>query len=117
MKRFALLLTAVALFCSTFSSSALVSVVLTIGIFVAGLLSTDLRHFTDLVAVSPLVGRAVSAIGWMLPAFSEFDIKAQVVHGVAVPAGFVAFTLVYGVMYAAALVSGAVVIFSRREFK
>jgi hypothetical protein len=34
-----------------------------------------------------------------------------------VPAGFVVFTLVYGVLYAAALVSGAVVLFSRREFK
>ena len=111
------LLTAVALFCSTFSSSALVSVVLTVGIFVAGLISTDLRHFTDMVVVSPVVGHIVSAIGWMLPAFSEFDIKSQVVHGVDVPAGFVLFTLAYGLLYAAALVSGAVLIFSRREFK
>ena len=63
------------------------------------------------------MGRLVSAIGWALPAFSEFDIKSQVVHGVSVPAGFVAFTLAYGVLYAAALVSAAVVIFSRREFK
>jgi hypothetical protein len=63
------LLTAVALFCSTFSSSALVSVVLTVGIFVAGLISTDLRHFTDLVVVSPVVGYIVSGIGWVLPAF------------------------------------------------
>ena len=39
------LLTAVALFFSTFSSSALVSVVLTVGLFVAGLLSADLRGF------------------------------------------------------------------------
>jgi hypothetical protein len=101
------LLTAVALFCSTFSSSALVSVVLTVGIFVAGLISTDLRHFTDLVVVSPVVGYIVSGIGWVLPAFSEFDIKSQVVHGVPVPAGFVMFTLAYGLMYVAALVSGA----------
>jgi ABC-type transport system involved in multi-copper enzyme maturation permease subunit len=111
------LLTAVALFCSTFSSSALVSVVLTVGIFVSGLISTDLRHFTDLVVVTPAVGYIVSTIGWAVPAFSEFDIKAQIVHGVAVPAGFVIFTLLYGVLYAAALVSGAVMIFSRREFR
>jgi hypothetical protein len=111
------LLTAVALFFSTFSSSALVSVVFTIGIFVAGLISTDLRHFTDIVVVSPLVGQLVSGIGWVLPAFSEFDIKAQVVHGVPVPTGFVMLTLAYGVIYAMALVIGAVALFSRREFK
>ena len=111
------LLTAVALFFSTFSSSALVSVVFTVGIFVAGLVSTDLRHFTDIVVVSPAVGRTVAAIGWMLPAFSEFDIKSQVVHGVAIPPGFVVMTIAYGLVYAAALVAGGVALFSKREFK
>ena len=111
------LLTAVALFFSTFSSSALVSMVFTVLIFVAGLVSTDLRHFTDIVVVSPVVGKLVAAIGWALPAFSEFDIKSQVVHGVPVPGGFVPLTLAYGALYAAALVAGAVALFSRREFK
>ena len=111
------LLTAVALFFSTFSSSALLSVVFTVGIFVAGLISADLRNFTDIVNVHPLVGQLVSTIGWLLPAFSEFDVKTQVVHGRSVPAGFVASTLAYAAVYSAAVLGAAVGIFSRREFK
>jgi len=111
------LLTAVALFFSTFSSSALVSVVFTIGVFIAGLVSTDLRHFSDIVVVSPAIGKTVSAIGWMLPAFSEFDIKSQVVHGLPVAGGFIALTLLYAAAYTCALVGAAVGVFSRREFK
>ena len=111
------LLTAVALFFSTFSSSALLSVVFTVGVFVAGLVSADLRNFDDIVHVHPLVAQFVSSIGWLLPAFSEFDVKAQVVHGKYVPAGFVVSTLAYTAVYAAAVVGAAVGIFSRREFK
>ena len=111
------LLTAVALFFSTFSSSALLSVVFTVGIFVAGLVSADLRNFNDIVEVHPLVGQFVSSIGWLLPAFSEFDIKAQVVHGKPVSSGFVLTTLAYAAVYSAAVVGAAVGVFSRREFK
>jgi ABC-type transport system involved in multi-copper enzyme maturation permease subunit len=111
------LLTAIALFFSTFSSSALVSVVLTVGIFVAGLISTDLRHFSDIVVVSPAVGGVVAVIGWVLPAFSEFDIKSQVVHGLPVGVGFVAYTLAYAAAYSAAVLAASVALFSRREFK
>ena len=111
------LLTAVALFFSTFSSSALVSVGLTVGVFVAGLLSTDLRHFGDMVVAPPLVLSLVAGIGWALPAFSEFDVKNQVVHGLPVPAGFVFHTVLYAVLYAVSVLGAAVFIFSRREFK
>ena len=111
------LLTAVALFFSTFSSSALVSVVFTVGIFVAGLVSADLRRFADIVVVHPVVGGLVSAVGWALPAFSEFDIKGQIVHGLPVATGFIVYTLAYAVLYAGAVLLAAVGLFSSREFK
>ena len=110
------LLTAVALFFSTFSSSALVSVAFTAGVFVTGLLSTELRRFGDVVDVSSAVARFVSIIGWVVPAFSAFDIKAQVVHGLPVPAGFLAYTLAYGALYVVAVLIAAITAFSRREF-
>jgi ABC-type transport system involved in multi-copper enzyme maturation permease subunit len=110
------LLTAVALFFSSFSSSALLSVVFTVGIFVAGLVSADLRHFGDIVAVRPAVATAVSWVGWLLPAFSEFDIKSQVVHGRPVAPMFIVATVAYAMAYAAGVVAGATVLFSRREF-
>jgi ABC-type transport system involved in multi-copper enzyme maturation permease subunit len=109
------LVTAVALFFSTFSSSALLSLVLTLGVWVVGVESADLRRFGELVEspAAPLV----SAIGWMLPAFSAFDIKAQVVHGQPVPAALVGWRIIYGGMYVALVVGASIAIFSRREFR
>ena len=111
------LLTAVALFFSTFSSSALVSVGLTVGVFVAGLLSQDLRHFGDMVIAPEFVISVVSSIGWALPAFADFDIKGPVVHGLPVASGFIVHTALYTVVYAVTLVGASVYVFSRREFK
>ena len=111
------LLTAIALFFSTFSSSALMSVVFTVGLFVAGLSSADLRNFNDIVD-APAVGWLVSAIGWIVPAFSAFDVKSQVVHGLPFGgASFVLYTLAYAVVYIAAVLAAAMAVFSRREFK
>jgi hypothetical protein len=105
------------MFFSTFSSSSLVSVGLTVGVFVAGLLSTDLRNFGDVVVVPEAVATMVSVIGWVLPAFSEFDVKSRIVHGLPVAGGFVWFTLGYAAVYVAALVGASVMLFARREFK
>jgi ABC-type transport system involved in multi-copper enzyme maturation permease subunit len=109
------LLTAVALFFSSFSSNALLSLVLTVGVWVLGVESADLRHFGDMVisTAAPLV----SAIGWILPAFSIFDIKAEVVHGQAVPAALVGWRLLYATVYSAALLGAASLVFGRREFR
>jgi len=109
------LLTAVALFFSTFSSSALLSLVLTLGLWVAGLESQDLRHFGNLV-VSPATP-IVSAIGWVVPAFSVFDIKTGIVHGDPVSLRLVLWRVLYAVAYSAVALGAGVAIFSRREFK
>jgi ABC-type transport system involved in multi-copper enzyme maturation permease subunit len=113
------LLTAVALFFSTFSSSTLWSVVFTIGAYLVGVESADLRHFNDIVRVNgvPSLGHLVAAIGWIVPAFNAFDRKIEVVHGIAVPWGFVANRVLYAALYAGVTVGGAIAIFSRREFK
>jgi Cu-processing system permease protein len=110
------LLTAIALFFSTFSSSALWSVVFTLGLYITGLESEDLRNFGSIVD-APVMAHVVSAIGWIVPAFSAFDVKLQVVHGIPVPLGFVLHTLLYAAFYIAAALVAAVVVFSRREFK
>jgi ABC-type transport system involved in multi-copper enzyme maturation permease subunit len=112
-----MIVTAVALFFSTFSSSALLSVVFTLGVFVAGLLSADLRGFGDIVEVTPLTARLVETIGWIVPAFSAFDIKAQVVHGLMLPSGFIGYTLGYAALYICGILVAAVTLFSRREFQ
>jgi len=110
------LLTAVALFFSAFSSSAVLSVAFTVGVFLAGLFSADLRAFGDIVDVSPFVGQLVSGLGWLVPAFSALDVKAPIVHGGALPEGFLSFTVAYAVLYIVRLVTAAVAVFDRREF-
>jgi ABC-type transport system involved in multi-copper enzyme maturation permease subunit len=111
------LLTAVSLFFSTFSSSALLSLMFTIGVYITGVFSDDLRHFGDIVDVSPAVARVIDAIGWVVPAFSAFDVKAQVVHGLPVSAGFVVGTLAYALCYVVAMLAAGILLFSRREFQ
>lgn len=108
-------LTAVALFFSTFSSSALWSSLFSLGIFIAGTFAADLRAFTAAgAAPARWVGQATAAL---LPAFSAFDVKAQVVHGLGVPAAYVAMTLASGALYVTALLVAAIAIFDRRDFQ
>ena len=110
------LVTAVALFWSTFSSSALLSAALTAGLWVAGQFGSDLRNF-DQVVQSPAAVALARGLYYVLPNFSAFDVKMQVVNGLPVGAGYVAVTLGYAVVYIAMLIVAAVLIFSRRDFK
>ena len=111
------LLTAVAVFFSVFSSSALVSVVLTTGVFVAGQLSADLRSFGSITDVPVWVASSMALVGWALPDFSSFDVKAQIVHGEPIAHRIILLTLLYGALYATGLIAAAVALFSRREFR
>lgn len=110
------LVTAVALFWSTFSSSALMSVGLTAGLYVAGQFGADLRNLQQVVE-SPAAAAIGRGLYYVLPNFAAFDIKAQVVHGLPLEPGYLAMTAAYGVAYIALLVLAAVIIFSRRDLK
>lgn len=110
------LLTAIALFFSTFSSSAMLSAALTVGLFIAGVESGALRQFSQTVnaaAAAPVV----TTMGWLLPAFSIFNVKTEVVHGLPVAASQFWFAIAYAVVYSAAVVGAAALVFSRREFR
>ena len=109
-----LLVTAVALFFSTFSSPFLAAV-LTLGLWVIGHFNADLRHFEGVVESKPAVYLA-RGLYYVLPNFSAFDIKAQVVHGLPVDAVSAALSAAYGGLYIALLLVAAVVVFERRDF-
>lgn len=110
-----MLVTAIALFFSTFSSPFL-SAMLTLGLWVIGHFNADLRSFEGVVE-SPLAARLARVLYYVLPDFAAFDVKAQVVHALPVASRDVAFTLLYGVTYLALVLVGATLIFSRRDFK
>jgi ABC-type transport system involved in multi-copper enzyme maturation permease subunit len=110
------LVTAVALFWSTFSSSALLSAGLTVGLYIAGQFGADLKNFEQVVE-SPLAGTIGRALYYALPNFAAFDIKAQAVHALPIPPGYLALTTGYALVYIALLLAASVIIFARRDFK
>jgi Cu-processing system permease protein len=110
-----MLVTALALFFSTFSTP-LLSAVLTLGLYIVGHFNADLRNFESVVE-SRSAAWLARALYHFLPDLSAFDVKTQVVHGLDVPAGYLALTAGYGVLYIALLLAAAILIFSRRDFK
>ena len=110
-----MLVTGIALFFSTFSSPFL-SAVLTLGLWVIGHFNADLRNF-EAVVDSRAAAWLARGLYYVLPNFSAFDIKAQVVHAQPVELSYVGLTMAYGAVYLALVLVGAVAIFSRRDFK
>ena len=110
-----MLITALALFFSTFSTP-LLSAALTFGLYIVGHFNADLRNFEQVVDSRPAAWLA-RGLYHVLPDLSAFDIKTEVVHGLAVPPGFVAMTTAYGLTYIAVLLLLATVVFSRRDLK
>jgi ABC-type transport system involved in multi-copper enzyme maturation permease subunit len=110
-----MVVTAIAVWFSTFSTPIL-SAAFTFGLVVAGHFSADLRNFDQVVA-SPWAARLARGIYWVLPNLSQFDVKADVVHGQAIPLGYMAMATAYAFFYIAALLVVAVFVFSRRDFK
>jgi Cu-processing system permease protein len=109
------LVTAIALFFSTFSSP-LLSTVLTLGLWVAGHFNADLRNFGAVVDSAPVIALA-RALYYVIPNLAPFDVKAEVVHGLPVSARHVLLTLAYAAVYSGVLLTAAVAIFRRRDFK
>jgi ABC-type transport system involved in multi-copper enzyme maturation permease subunit len=110
-----MIITAVALLFSTFSSPMLAAG-LTFGLYIVGHFNADLKNFEAVVDSRPVVYLA-RAMYYLLPNLAPFDIKAQVVHGIHVPAGLLLFNAAYALVYIAFLLVAATFIFMRRDFK
>ena len=110
-----MLVTALALFFSTFSSPIL-SAALTFGFYIAGHFNADLKNF-ERVVDSKAAAWLARSVYHVLPDLSAFDVKTEVVHGLPVTAGYLATTTAYGLAYVAALLLVSTFIFSRRDFK
>jgi ABC-type transport system involved in multi-copper enzyme maturation permease subunit len=109
------IVTAIALFFSTFSTPML-SAAMTFGLYVVGHFTNDLRNFADLVGSSP-AARLVRGLSWALPNLAQFDVRADVVHGLPVAFGYMALAWLYAAVYVAMLLAISVLIFSRRDFR
>jgi Cu-processing system permease protein len=109
-----LIVCALSLFFSSFSTS-LMSAVFTFALFVIGSLAEDLRGFAKIT--HGLAGWLVTAVAYLVPNFSALNVINQVAHGDPVPGRLILYNSVYALLYSTVAVSGAVLIFQRRNLK
>jgi len=110
-----LLVTAIALFFSTFSSPFL-SAMLTLAVWVIGHFNQDLRDFGATIS-SPVAASLARGLYYVVPNFAAFDVKLQAVHAQPIPFSYLALTSLYGITYVAFVLVGGLIIFSKRDFK
>jgi Cu-processing system permease protein len=109
-----LIVTALALFFSSFSTP-LLSAVFAFSLFVIGCFSEDLRAFA---AAAHGVGRwLLTAAAYLVPNLSALNVTSQVAHGEKLPEQLILLNTVYALLYALAVVSAAVVVFEHRDLK
>lgn len=108
------LVMAIALFFSTFSTSIL-SATLTIGLYIIGHLTGDLKVIAE-KSDNPLTESVMAALYYLCPNLEMLNVKGQAAGGNLVELGYQATATAYGLLYAGILLTGACLIFQRRDF-
>jgi ABC-type transport system involved in multi-copper enzyme maturation permease subunit len=109
------IVTAFALLFSSVTNPIL-SAVWTSAIYVSGHLSWSLRLLGQRVP-DGAARWLCDAVYWLLPNFDRLDRKAEAVHHLALPPGFVLWSTLYGACYTALVLGLACAAFERREFR
>ena len=110
-----MIVTAVALLFSTFSTPTL-SAIFSLAVFVIGRLSADLALFAEQFG-GPGLRLLVYAVYLILPDLSRFQVGSRVVHGLPLSVSDIAPAAAYGLAYIAVLLLVAIAVFQRRDFK
>jgi ABC-type transport system involved in multi-copper enzyme maturation permease subunit len=110
-----LVITAVAVLFSTFTSPTL-SAIFTLSVYVIGHLTADLK-LLGVKSVNVLSKVVLDGLYYALPNLEYFNIKGQVVHRMPIESWYVLTALGYGLCYTAAILVLACVVFQRRDFK
>jgi ABC-type transport system involved in multi-copper enzyme maturation permease subunit len=109
-----LMMTAITLLFSSFSTPVF-SAIFSFALFVIGTFSEDLRNFA---AMSHGVTKGLAtAAAYLVPNFSALNVISQVAHDQAISSNLVVFNTIYALLYSAAVIAAAVVIFERRDLK
>lgn len=109
------LVTALALLFSCFSTP-LLSILFTVGIYIAGLFANDIRSFSKITGNSALDAFAVT-FSYLLPNFNNFNAIASAAHGRPIPRLLILHNTLYAAVYTAIVLSVTVATFSRRDLK
>lgn len=108
------IVTALALLFSSFSTP-LESAIFALLLFVIGSFAEDLRGFARMAHGVTHV--FATAAAYIVPNFAAFNVVARVAHSEPVPGTLIFYNTLYALLYAAAAIAGAVLIFERRNLK
>ena len=109
-----MMMIAVTLLFSSFSSP-IFSAIFAFAIFVIGTFAEDLRNFAALA--HGVTGWLAMGAAYALPNFASLNVISRVAHEQPVGGHLVLFNTLYALLYSAAVTSGAIVIFERRNLK
>jgi ABC-type transport system involved in multi-copper enzyme maturation permease subunit len=109
------LITALALFFSCFSSPML-STLYTLGIYVAGVFTPDIRDIGQFTT-NPTLKIVAKCLYYVLPNFHNFNIIAAAAHREAIPHALIWQNTLYAVLYSVLLLLAASAVFSGRDLK
>jgi ABC-type transport system involved in multi-copper enzyme maturation permease subunit len=109
------LVTALALFFSYFSSPML-STLFTLGIYVAGIFSRDIRDI-GMLTRSPAIQATARVVYFVLPNFHNFNAITAAAHGEAIPVSLIWQNTAYAALYVALVLVAASAVFSGRDLK
>lgn len=109
------LVVALALLFSCFTTP-LLAILFTAGLYIAGLYVQELRDLPKEV-MSPGMAAFTKWFSYLLPNFENYNIMAMAAHGRSVPRVFILQNTLYTVLYCAIVLTGAVLVFSRRNLK
>lgn len=107
--------TAFAIFCSTWTSSTL-SAFLTVSLFAIGHLASDIRFFGQ-KSESEWVRRGAELLYLVLPDLERFNFKPELAHFQTVGAHDFGRMLLYGALWTGVFLTAAVLLFRRRDFR
>ncbi|MCC7203288.1 MAG: ABC transporter permease subunit [Nitrospirae bacterium] len=111
-----MVVTAIAMMFSTFSSSSTLSAIFTIAVYLIGHLTEELKLIGGKFQDS-LMETVINIFYYLLPNLDNFNIKGKVVHGIYVSPGYMIMVTLYGILYIGAVMLISGVIFQRRDFK
>jgi ABC-type transport system involved in multi-copper enzyme maturation permease subunit len=108
------LITAVAIFFSSFSTPILSSI-FSLAFTLIGHLSWGLELLIKKMRAG--AGRSAAQFFYLfLPDLENFNFKTEVVHGLPIPAGIYLYSFLYGIFYTAFILGLTILVFRRRDF-
>jgi len=115
-----LIVGAITMLFSTVATSNFLPLALSVGIYFGSYSTEAVRYFIQSGAGQERLGPAARAFGqavyWILPNFSAFDLKAEIIYGLALNIRELMLAQLYGLAYLGILLVLATLAFNRREF-